>query len=168
MVLKWNDVNFEDMTLRFDAHIYSSSSKALAYYEVLNNHDQSRVLDVDTVLRGVLKSWKLEQSKLSLLKGVPINADSFIFNYHILTIRKSNERFIEWYNKNHDENLPLLNLHGFRHTHATLLISDSMESKKVAARLGHKDITITANIYAEVTLKAKEEVAESFSKILGN
>ncbi|WP_057754043.1 tyrosine-type recombinase/integrase [Weissella kandleri] len=53
-----------------------------------------------------------------------------------------------------------------RYTHATLLISDGMEIKKVANRLGHKDISVTANIYAEVTPKAKKEVAERFSKIL--
>lgn len=68
MVLKWNDVNFEDMTLRFDAHIYSSSSKALAYYEVLNNHDQSRVLDVDTVLRGGAEKLEIITIKAIFIK----------------------------------------------------------------------------------------------------
>ncbi|MFL1695474.1 tyrosine-type recombinase/integrase [Weissella kandleri] len=167
-VLKWNDVNFKDMTLRFDAHIYSLSSKINAYYEGLKNHDKSRVLDIDNVLLGMLKSWQLEQSKSSLLNGHPINDDSFIFCLNIVTVKMANECFIKRYNKNYDEYLPCLNLRGFRYTHDTLLISDGMSLKKVADRLGHKDITITANIYAEVTPKAKKEVVERFSKILEN
>ncbi|MFV8083306.1 tyrosine-type recombinase/integrase, partial [Enterobacter cloacae complex sp.6701430] len=65
-----------------------------------------------------------------------------------------------------DEKLPRLNIHGLRHTHATLLISNGVELKQVADRLGHKDITVTANIYAEVTPNSRREVADMFSKIM--
>ncbi|ELA07921.1 integrase [Weissella ceti NC36] len=40
--------------------------------------------------------------------------------------------------------------------------------KQVTDRLGHADIMTTANIYAEVTPKARQKVANKFSEIMGS
>ncbi|AIG65093.1 Integrase [Weissella tructae] len=40
--------------------------------------------------------------------------------------------------------------------------------KQVSDRLGHADMMTTAKIYAEVTPKAKQEVADKFSRIMGS
>ena len=44
-----------------------------------------------------------------------------------------------------------LNSHSFRHTHATRLIEAGAKPIDVAARLGHKDATITQNLYTHDT-----------------
>ncbi|RHW49745.1 hypothetical protein DS831_06165 [Bombilactobacillus bombi] len=50
-------------------------------------------------------------------------------------------------------NLPIITVHGFRHTHATLLYDENstITAKDVQKRLGHSDASITMNIYEHTT-----------------
>ena len=60
-----------------------------------------------------------------------------------------------------------LNAHSFRHTHATQLIEAEAKPVDVAARLGHKDATITQNLYAHDTKEMQQETARIFGEIVG-
>lgn len=60
-----------------------------------------------------------------------------------------------------------LNAHSFRHTHATQLIEVGAKPIDVAARLGHKDATITQNLYAHDTEEMQQETMRIFGKIVG-
>ena len=59
-----------------------------------------------------------------------------------------------------------LNAHSFRHTHATQLIEAGAKPVDVAARLGHKDATITQNLYTHDTEEMQKETARIFGKIV--
>ena len=59
-----------------------------------------------------------------------------------------------------------LNAHSFRHTHATQLIEAGAKPVDVAARLGHKDATITQNLYAHDTEEMQKETVAIFSRIV--
>lgn len=64
--------------------------------------------------------------------------------------------------------LPLIPLHGLRHTAATLLIGSNVNIRTVASRLGHSDVTTTLNIYShalkELDRKASDALADTLSK----
>lgn len=60
--------------------------------------------------------------------------------------------------------LPKITLHGFRHTHASLLFESGANIKEVQDRLGHKDVKTTMNIYAHVTPEKVKETGERFAK----
>ena len=60
-----------------------------------------------------------------------------------------------------------LNAHSFRHTHATQLIEAGAKPVDVAARLGHKDATITQNLYTHDTEEMQQETARIFGDIVG-
>lgn len=51
-----------------------------------------------------------------------------------------------------------LNSHSFRHTHATRLIESGASPNAVAGRLGHKDATITQNLYTHNTEKMQQDL----------
>lgn len=55
-------------------------------------------------------------------------------------------------------------MHGFKHTHASLLFEASAEIKDVQERLGYSDIQTTMNIYTHVTPARKEKTGEQFAK----
>ncbi len=63
-------------------------------------------------------------------------------------------------------NIPRITVHGFRHTHCSLLFEAGATPKQVQDRLGHKDITTTMNIYAHVTRNKKQEIADQFSDFM--
>ena len=59
------------------------------------------------------------------------------------------------------------NAHSFRHTHATQLIEAGAKPVDVAARLGHKNATITQNLYTHDTEEMQQETARIFSELVG-
>lgn len=63
-------------------------------------------------------------------------------------------------------NLPAINIHGFRHTHASLIFDAGMTLKQVQHRLGHSDMKTTMNVYTHITQSAVDEIGERFSKYL--
>lgn len=67
-----------------------------------------------------------------------------------------------------DENqLEKMTVHGFRHTHCSLLFESGATIKEVQERMGHTDIKTTMNIYAHVTDRQREETADKFASFMG-
>lgn len=56
--------------------------------------------------------------------------------------------------------LPKLNAHAFRHTMASILFMEGMDSVSVSARLGHAQVSTTANIYAHSYPKRDQDSVE--------
>ncbi len=61
-----------------------------------------------------------------------------------------------------------LNVHSFRHTHATTLMENHALPKDVAARLGHADVNITQNLYTHVTNQMRQNTVEIIEKALNH
>ena len=59
-----------------------------------------------------------------------------------------------------------ITVHGFRHTHCSLLFEAGLTVQEVQDRLGHADINTTMDIYAHVTEKQREKVAEKFANYI--
>lgn len=57
--------------------------------------------------------------------------------------------------------LEMIHIHGFRHTHCSLLFENGVPMKK---RLGHSDIQTTMNTYTHVTENSRDKSAEKFAK----
>ena len=62
--------------------------------------------------------------------------------------------------------LPPVNLHGLRHTHATIMLQQGVHLKVVQERLGHSTIAITADTYSHVTSGLQKEAANAFESAL--
>lgn len=58
--------------------------------------------------------------------------------------------------------LPDYGFHLFRHTHASLMLNAGMNWKELQHRMGHKSITTTMDIYAELAPKKKFEAVDIF------
>ena len=62
--------------------------------------------------------------------------------------------------------LPKLNAHSFRHTMASILFMEGMDSVSVSARLGHAQVSTTANIYAHRYSKRDQDSVEKLEQVL--
>ena len=60
-----------------------------------------------------------------------------------------------------------LTLHQLRHCNATLLLNSGVDLKVVSEHLGHCDIGVTANVYADVLKSTKAKVANLIALNLG-
>ena len=63
-------------------------------------------------------------------------------------------------------NLRQISIHGFRHTHATLLYESGVNVKDISERLGHSDVNITLNIYTHLTEVKKKDTSDLFAKYM--
>lgn len=63
---------------------------------------------------------------------------------------------VKKYNKNHDEKLPDISPHTFRHTFCTRLANAGMNPKALQYIMGHSNINMTLNYYAHATYDSAE------------
>ena len=59
-------------------------------------------------------------------------------------------------------NVTPIRFHDFRHTHASILISEGVDIVKVSDRLGHANPKITLEIYAHKMQNVDNELADIF------
>ncbi len=73
------------------------------------------------------------------------------------------EKWLKGFSKRHG--LPHINPHAFRHTMASLLYFNGVDSVSISKRLGHTQVSTTADIYAHVIEEADQRNAEILSDI---
>ena len=73
-------------------------------------------------------------------------------------------RIVKSYNEVHDDQLPSITPHVFRHTFCTRLISSGMDIKSVQYLMGHATIKMTLDVYAHVNPPL---ALDSFKKVTG-
>lgn len=81
-----------------------------------------------------------------------------------LTLSKPDSWLASIYRAN--PNLKKITIHGFRHTFATLLISETdIKPKTVQMLLGHENIQMTLDIYTHITKKNKDDATDSIKQL---
>ena len=71
--------------------------------------------------------------------------------------------YLKKFSKRHG--LPHINAHAFRHTMASMLYFNGVDSVSISKRLGHAQVSTTANIYAHVMEEADQRNADILSSI---
>lgn len=61
--------------------------------------------------------------------------------------------------------LPHINPHAFRHTMASMLYFNGVDSVSISKRLGHAQVSTTANIYAHVMEEADQKNADILADV---
>lgn len=69
-------------------------------------------------------------------------------------------------NKDRNTPLPRIRLHDLRHVHATLLLKAGVPVHVVAARLGHRDASMTLRVYAHVLTDQAAGAAAAFAQFM--
>ena len=65
-------------------------------------------------------------------------------------------------------NLPPIHPHKFRHTQASLLISEGVDILTVSKRLGHAKVSTTLDIYSHVLAKSDEKASDTLDDLIYN
>jgi len=165
--LTWNDIDFKNKLLNINKTLTEGEERTLIVQSPKSESAVRTIILDDTPL-SILKKWKKEQAKL--LIGFGYNAmskDQLLFsklttNQH-LNLSTPRNRLV---NICKQFDLPMINIHGFRHTHASLLFEAGVSMNDVKERLGHSDITMTMNVYTHVTKDSKNKSAELFSNYI--
>ena len=166
LALKWSDIDFKNNTIDINKSLKAGENNRL-YVGKPKTKDSFRCLNMDAKTMNYLKQWRTKQQKQMFKLGMNfLSNNSLIFanskgTYTVLSKpQRWNNAICKEYGLRH------IKVHGFRHTHASLLFDAGVSMKDVKERLGHSDITTTMNIYTHVTKKKAKETAVDFANYM--
>ena len=162
LALTWDNINFKtnEMTIkktvaRSDKHYISETPKT---------KKSNRIIYLDEKTIKQLKFWKLEQRKYLFQLGFTKVDYLFTNDENNFTI---NQSVTERYNIYRERaGLPYIGLHGFRHTHASMLYEAGADHKEVQERMGHANIKTTMDTYTHITNSKKEETTQKLTNYI--
>ncbi|MGW7932117.1 site-specific integrase [Staphylococcus xylosus] len=165
--LTWEDIDLGQMTLKINKTTYRSENGEILASDPKSN-SSNRVISLDTKTINILKKWrKVQRSEWFKLGFNTSSKDQLVFSN---TLRNDylqpaflNDRLARLCKKH---KFKQITIHGFRHTHCSLLFESGATIQQVQERLGHNKIETTMSIYAHVTQNQKDQLAEKFSKYI--
>ena len=162
--LKWDKVDFESNRIYIcNAILYSPD---IGIYESTPKTATSkRYVALPPETMQLLKKYKKWQMSERLRLGAYYEDKNFLFTQdngapmHPDSVTDYLNKFSERYN------LPHINPHAFRHTMASMLYFNGVDSVSISKRLGHAQVSTTANIYAHIMEEADQRNADILSDI---
>ena len=163
MALRWSEVDLEGGVIAVERSVTRVHQERI--YVTPKNHER-RDVSIDPHTVTALKAWRKTQLSERLAWGVayqgdeglvftwedgrPVLPDFVTRTFGVLTAKT--------------DGVPRLKLHELRHTHATILLRDGVPVHIVAKRLGHKDPSVTLNVYADAIPADDDRAVDVFSK----
>ena len=162
--LKWDKVDFEgnrificnNILYRADVGIYESSPKT---------ERSRRYVALPTETMQLLRRYRAWQAEERLRLGEYYQNQGFVFSQDNGNPMHP-DSVTDWlkkFSRRHD--LPHINPHAFRHTMASMLYFHGVDSVSISKRLGHAQVSTTANIYAHVMEEADQRNADILSEV---
>lgn len=168
LALRWSDIDFDNATIRV-AHSLSYSTKDKRYSLDGTKNKRVRHVTISNDLVQTLKWYKMQW--MFLVKKMRNEPEPTFANLVFLTIegKPKHRSYLRHWHKRvlREKGLPEdFRIHDLRHTHATLLLELGEHPKVVQERLGHKDISVTMDMYTHVTMTLQKQTAETFGALM--
>ncbi|QNK89057.1 site-specific integrase [Sporosarcina sp. resist] len=161
LALKWTDI--EDGKLTVERQTKRDKNNGLKL-TTLKNTASYRTIGLNEDLSRELKKFKLRQYELILGdERFHKNDQGIIFQNYLgnyLTPSTVRDTIRDYCKK---AGVDYKGTHGFRHTHAVLLLESGASIKFVADRLGHKTTKTTTDTYLDITEKIEEDELKKFA-----
>lgn len=151
MALNWTVIDFSRNTVTVNKTIVQTELKNSRVHKVAKTKESNRVVSLDDDTVSILKEWKKIQNKkmISLSDKALFSFEAVLKTYPSFTsILKSHFKRAGV----HD-----IGFHGFRHTHASLLMNNDVNPKEIQIRLDHADYSITMNLYSHLSKDKKNK-----------
>lgn len=166
LALTWADIDFKNNTIAINKTLASGVDRKIIVQDP-KTQSSHRVIELDFKTLVLLKELQREQ-KGKILQFNKQNKEIVFFNEETRTYTTSGKVTYAYKKLCKNFNLKDITLHGFRHTHATLLLEASAAIQAVQDRLGHSDFNTTMNVYNKVTEKQKEGIVDVFADYVKN
>ncbi len=162
--LSWDDVDFENMTISIRHTLNDIGGKHSL--TAPKTRKSIRTICMNETTAAILKEQREYVNQMKAALGSEYTHSEMVFpsakgNYRdrssVLTSLKRMTKGTEFEH---------MTLHKLRHCNATMLLNAGIELKAISDHLGHCDINVTADIYADVLEGMKRNIAVSIQNAL--
>ena len=160
LALEWSDIDLKKGIV--------SISKTLNRYQETNTPKSKaglREIDIDKATVSLLKQYKKRQQvqswQLGRSEGIVFTPFTTKYAYACLLRKRLQSHF-------KGTGVPDISFHGFRHTHATIMLYAGIEAKDLQYRLGHSNISMTLNTYVHATKEGAKKAVSIFEAAISN
>lgn len=162
--LKWNRVDFEGNKIHICNSILYSPDVGI-YESTPKTATSDRFVSLPAETMQLLKQYKVWQMQERLRLGEYYQDQGFLFaqDNGKAMHPDSVTDWLKKFSKRHG--LPHINPHAFRHTMASMLYFNGVDSVSISKRLGHAQVSTTANIYAHVMEEADQKNADILADV---
>lgn len=162
MSLRWMDVDLEAGVVSIERSTTQLSQKRVT--TTPKNHERRKVA-IDPHVVASLRGWRVQQAAERLSWGAAYqDAEGLVFTWESGAPVLPDYVTKAFGKAQATAGLPRIVLHGLRHSHATILLRAGVPVHVVAKRLGHKDTSVTLNVYADVIPEDDGAAVDVFSK----
>lgn len=148
--LEWSDIDFDAKTIS----ITKSWSPAAHAVKPPKNKSSNRVIVVNNRLLDALLQLKA-------------NGYDMVFRTHNgILLSPTINRHLRGFLKKAGIDKPSYHFHCLRHSHVAYLLSKGVDLYAISKRLGHKDMTVTAKVYAYLIDEYKEREDQKIVKAI--
>lgn len=162
--LKWDKVDFEGNKIHICNNILYRADRGI-YEDTPKTKTSDRFIALPPETMQLLRRYRVWQAEERLRLGAYYENHNFVFAQdngkpmHPDSVTTWLDRF----SKRHG--LPHINPHAFRHTMASMLYFNGVDSVTISKRLGHAQVSTTADIYAHVMEEADQKSADILADI---
>ena len=162
--LKWNRVDFEGNKIHICNSILYSPDVGI-YESTPKTATSDRFVSLPAETMQLLKQYRVWQMQERLRLGEYYQDQGFLFaqDNGKAMHPDSVTDWLKKFSKRHG--LPHINPHAFRHTMASMLYFNGVDSVSISKRLGHAQVSTTANIYAHVMEEADQKNADILADV---
>lgn len=162
--IKWDSIDFSNKTLtikhtRVEGHTVVEKDKT-------KNQSSYRSFPMSDDIILLFQSLKDDEICNRKLFGKGYNKNDYVFKledgtpYRPNYISKKHSQILKKYGFKH------IRFHDLRHSCASLLNTQGFTLKDIQEWLGHSDIQTTANTYAHLDIKRKQDISNSLSNLI--
>jgi integrase len=149
--LHWEDVNLATRKIVVRRNRVTANGRVIEQ-KTTKTKAGLRTVPLSDFAVATLLAWQLRQAE-----EVESAAEAWQTQGHVFTMDDGRPldpsyvtRLFQKLRKGSGEELPPLTFHGLRHCHASLMLASGADLAVVSKLLGHKSITITADIYGHL------------------
>lgn len=168
LALQWKDIDVFNKELHVNKTVAIDEHKNIIL-QTPKTKASKRTISLDTETLAILNDWRIQQRTDYLKLGYNTSSD----NQHVFTSLKNTlyvpntvNDWLRYIIKKYK--LSRITPHGFRHTHASLLLEAGESIKVVQHRLGHENSKVTMDIYVHITNNAPRKTGQDFADMMAN
>jgi len=162
--LKWSKVDFEGNKIHICNNVLYSADRGI-YEDSPKTATSNRFITLPLETMNLLRKYRAWQNEERLRLGEYYQYQGFVFAQDNGNPMHP-DSVTDWMNKfSKRHSLPHINPHAFRHTMASMLYFNGVDSVSISKRLGHAQVSTTANIYAHVMEEADQRSADILADV---